>query len=161
MSINLGATWRSISGAPISYLGAHELYGADEVFVLPRGAGGRTPWVHSLDGQGWPSPTASPRTTRCQLSVDVFNILNFAAVTSVDETYTNADVSPVLLAPGQNPQQAICIAGSDKNCVSQLHAPGGSPGDGSITETDLNKNYKNPTSYQSPRAVRFGLRVTF
>ena len=162
MSLNLGATWRSLSGAPISYLGSHPLYGADEVFILPRGAGGRTPWVHTLDGR-LAFTYRFTKDNTVQLSVDVFNIFNFAGVTSVDQTYTNADVAPVQLTPEQqkNPQQAICLSGGDKNCVSALHAPGGSPGDGSITSADLNPNFKNPTSYQAPRSVRFGLRLTF
>lgn len=160
MSINLGATWRSASGTPISYLGSHALYGSGEVFILPRGAAGRTPWTHGLDGR-LAFTYRFTKDNAVQLSCDVFNIFNFSEAVLVDENYTFADVSPVSVASGANPQQAICVAGNDKNCVSQLHAPGGSPGDGSVTASDINTNFKKPTLYQSPRSVRFGLRVTF
>ena len=93
-----------------------------------------------------------------QLSVDIFNMFNFASVTQVDNRFTSADVSPVVVDPAKgSPQSQICIEGTNANCASTLQGPDGTP----ITEADLNKNYKEPTQYQSPLSVRFGLRVTF
>ena len=51
MSFNVGLTFKGSSGTPIEYLGSHILYGADEVFVLPRGSAGWTPWVHTVDAR--------------------------------------------------------------------------------------------------------------
>ena len=30
-----------------------------------------------------------------------------------------------------------------------------------LDPTEINPNFKNPTAYQSPRSVRFGIKVTF
>ena len=50
-SLVAGLTYEGRSGAPISYLGSHPLYGADEVYVLPRGSGGRLPWRHAINAK--------------------------------------------------------------------------------------------------------------
>lgn len=157
MSFNVGLTYKARSGNPISYLGSHVLYGADEVFVLPRGSGGRTPWVHTVDARAGFNYKFT-KDNVLQVSVDIFNMFNFAAVTAVDETFTNTDVAPVQVAAGTNPQQAICIAGSDPKCkASALHSADGTP----LTLADLNTNFKNAAQYQAPLTVRFGVRVTF
>ena len=156
MSFNVGLTYKGRSGTPIEYLGSHLVYGSDEVFVLPRGSGGRLPWVHTVDARAGFNYKFT-KDNIVSLSVDVFNMFNFDSVTAVDQRFTASDISPLVVDPNKNPQQQICIAGTDTNCASPLRAPDGTP----ITDADLNKNYKNPTQYQSPLSVRFGLRVTF
>src|SRR5262249_22202227 len=47
--ISIGGAYVGHSGYPTSYWGGHELYGPDEAFILPRGIGDRTPWVHEID----------------------------------------------------------------------------------------------------------------
>ena len=42
-------TFTAISGRPIEVLGAHPAYGPSEVFILPRGSGGRTPTITQTD----------------------------------------------------------------------------------------------------------------
>ena len=156
MSFNIGATYKGRSGTPISYLGSHVVYGADEVFVLPRGIGGETPWVHTVDARAGFNYQFT-KSNALQLSVDIFNLFNFSAVTTVDNQFTSSDIVPGSVDPTKNPQEQICIAGSNTGCVSPLHGPDGTP----ITNADLNQNYKNPTQYQAPLTVRFGARVTF
>jgi hypothetical protein len=75
-------------------------------------------------------------------SLDVFNLFNFQARTAVDESYT--------LTSAQNDPGAPL-----KNAYTQAtpHRP--------LEKADLNPNFMNPTKYQPPRAVRFGLRATF
>ena len=92
-----------------------------------------------------------------QVSVDVFNLFNFAAVTQVDQRFTSADVLPVQVDPAKNPQKQLCIAGTDQTCTSPLVGSDGT----AVAEKDLNPNYKNPLQYQTPLTVRFGARVTF
>ena len=156
ISFNIGLTYKGRSGNPISYLGSHVLYGADEVFVLPRGSGGRTPWVHTVDARAGFNYKFT-KDNILQVSFDIFNMFNFQAVTAVDERFTAADVSPVQVPAGTNPQQAICIAGTSPTCRSVLQAPDKTP----LTQADLNANFKNVSQYQAPLTVRFGLRVTF
>ena len=156
-SVSLGLTYKGRSGAPINYLGSHEIYGADEVFVLPRGAGGELPWVHTVDSRLALSYRFS-KDYVLTLSGELFNMFNFSAVTTVDERFTNADIQPfVNTDPNKTPQQAICIAGTDATCTSPLQAPDGTP----ITAADLNDNFKRPLAYQAPLSVRFGIRMTF
>jgi hypothetical protein len=156
MSFNVGLTYKGRSGTPISYLGSHILYGADEVFVLPRGSGGRTPWVHTIDARAGFNYKFT-KDNIIQVSVDLFNMFNFGAITAVDERFTAAEVAPVQVAAGTNPQQAICIGGTSPTCNSVLQAPDKTP----LTSLDLNANFKNATQYQAPLTVRFGIRVTF
>jgi len=156
MSFNVGLTYKGRSGTPIEYLGSHIIYGSDEVYVLPRGSGGRMPWTHTVDARAGFNYKFT-KDNVVSLSVDIFNMFNFAAVTQVDNRFTSEDISPVILAAGENPQQAACIGGNDPNCVSRLQGPDGTP----ITQADLNPNYKQPTQYQTPLSVRFGARVSF
>jgi outer membrane receptor protein involved in Fe transport len=162
MDITLGATYRTHSGEPTSFLGSHNLYGADEVFVLPRGVGDRLPWIHNIDTK----LTFGMRLTKdshLQVSMDIFNLFNFQGVTSRDETYTSDDVLPV--ADGTRDDIAGCVkAGAPGAC--NLKLANGAPflkGD-PATQTDpgkANPNFGNPTSYQTPRQFRFGAKITF
>jgi len=70
-------------------------------------------------------------------NVDVFNIFNFQQVALVDETFTTSTVTPI---PNGTPADAEAI----KSTVS-----------------NPNPNFLKPTAYQSPRSIRFGVKVTF
>ncbi|WNG49842.1 TonB-dependent receptor [Archangium minus] len=143
LSLNLGASYRSSSGTPYSYLGAHEDYGAGQAFILPRGAGGRLPWNHRIDGR----LALNYRLTReltASFSVDVFNLFNFQAPIAYDQNYT---FSPVL--PIEN--------GQPSDLPAKLVGPDGEP----IDAASLNKNFGKPIAYQSPRSLRFGARLSF
>jgi outer membrane receptor protein involved in Fe transport len=161
----LGLTYEGRSGAPLNYFGSHVIYGADEVFVLPRGSAGRLPWRHAVNAKAG----VSYRITKdnvVQFTADIFNMFNFQAVTSVDQTLTNTDVLP-FVTTSSNPQEAACLAGNmsphcqvtnaDGLAVLPLKTPDGS----NLTSADLNPNFKRPTGYQAPISVRFGLRFTF
>src|SRR5262249_26239640 len=89
LDITVGLTWRSASGQPLSYLGSHLLYGPGEVFILPRGAAGRLPWTHTIDphlGFG----VRLSKDAHLQISMDIFNLFNFQAVTARDPQFTTA-----------------------------------------------------------------------
>ncbi len=160
MSISTALTYKGRSGTPIEYLGSHLVYGADEVFVLPRGSGGRMPWFHTVDARlGFNYKFTKDNVL--QVAVDVFNVLNLQAVTAVDQRFTASEVLPVQVVTDdknpKSPQEQICIAGNDPYCVNPLKAADGTP----VTVDALNKNYKNPTQYQAPLSVRIGVRVSF
>ena len=133
-SIVLGLAFNANSGAPIEVLGASPQIGESEVFVLPRGSGGRTPWVTQLDLH-----LSYKRKLSSLFSVeaywDVFNVLNQQAVTSVDEEYTFSQVSPV-----QNGRVAD---------LANLKTIGGQP-------VQVNPNYGSATAFQQPLSMRFG-----
>ncbi|ATB37682.1 TonB-dependent receptor [Cystobacter fuscus] len=143
LSLNLGASYRASSGTPYSYLGAHYDYGAGQAFILPRGAAGRLPWNHRVDGRLALNYRLSRELT-ASFSVDVFNIFNFQAPVAYDQNYTYSSVLPI-----ENGQKA--------DLATKLVGPDGEP----IDTTSLNKNFGKPTAYQSPRSVRFGARLSF
>ena len=143
VSLNLGLSYRSTSGTPYSYLGAHEDYGAGQAFILERGAAGRLPWSHRIDSRLALNYRLS-RNLTASLSVDVFNVFNFQAPVAYDQNYTFAPVLPI-------------EGGSVNDLTTKLVSPDGTP----IAADSLNKNFGKPTAYQSPRSFRLGARVSF
>ncbi|MEW5739607.1 MAG: TonB-dependent receptor [Myxococcota bacterium] len=165
----LGLTYEGRSGAPLNYFGSHLIYGPDEVFVLPRGSGGRLPWRHAINAKAG----VSYRITKdnvVQFTADIFNMFNFQAVTSVDETLTNGEVMP-FVTTSSNPQEAACLSGNmlphcqmvvdPSDPTSPAVLPLQTPDGANLTSADLNPNFKRPTGYQAPISVRFGIRFTF
>lgn len=165
LSLLLGLTYTASSGTPLSYLGSHPVYGPGEAYILPRGSAGRTPWVHEISVKGGVGYQIN-KDYGIQFSVDVLNLMNFAAATALDENLTQENVLPYTLAAGQNPQEALCIGGNVKpGCTTPVVRS-----DDITTNLDpsqYSKNFKQPTNssgipaYQSPRQVRFGIKFTF
>jgi len=159
LSLVVGLSYEGRSGRPINYLASHPIYGENEAFVLPRGAGGRLPWTHTVNGKlalNW----KATRENTVTLTADVFNMFNFAAVTAVDETLSSADLLPVVGAG--NPQQQLCLAGANPSCkpgLKKFDEDASAIVDASVK--DYNPNYKNVTAYQPPLTVRFGVKVSF
>lgn len=148
-AISLGLSYNGSSGTPINYLAAHPIYGPDEAYVLPRGVGGRTPWVHRFDSRV-SYDVKLTETNTLSLGVDVFNLFNFQQTTSVDETYTSATILPL-------PNGTVAQLDKQVKEGSITDQDQGAP----FTADGINPNFKNASSYQTPRNVRFGLRVTF
>jgi len=146
LSASIGLSYRGNSGTPISAIGAHELYGPNEAFIVDRGSMGRTPWVNNIDSNVGVNYRLS-KTNVVSLSLDVFNIFNFQGVTAVDQNYTNVAVLPI---EGGKVDGELT---PDK----VTRAADGKP----LAEADRNLNYKNPTQYQTPRQIRLGLKYTF
>jgi hypothetical protein len=158
-SLTLGLAYNGRSGAPLSYLASHPLYGEDEAFVLPRGSAGRGPWLHSIDAHLGGSYRIT-KDSAVQLSVDLFNMFNFAGWSAQDQTFSTNDINPYIADANsmKSPQEAACIAGNDPTCVPALKV--GLTGD-QATAADFNPNFKRVTAYQAPLTVRFGAKVTF
>ena len=150
MDLLFGASFRTRSGTPLNYLGSHPIYGGEEVFILPRGAGGRNDWIHNVDLRVGYSVQLSKSST-ASLSVDIFNIFNFQGATGRDQIFTNEDAAPIQNADG-TPSTP-----TDINNPAKFTHPDGSP----ITAEQRNPNFLKPTSYQDPRQFRFGAKVTF
>lgn len=129
----------AISGRPINVLAAHPYYGAAEVYLLPPGAGGRTPTVTQLD-LGLRYEHTLPRQLLLTISLDVLNLLNQRAVTNVDDEYTSSLVS--------------ALVGGELRDLSRLRTTTGAL-------PVLNSNYGSATAYQAPLALRLGARLAF
>jgi hypothetical protein len=131
---------RAHSGEPTSFLGDH--YPTGQVFILERGSGERLPWVYGADLQvGYRYEI--DKTKAVQVTIDVFNLLNFQAATARDETYTTPTT------------YLIPVTNRD---LSTLKQTDGTPFDPAIGK---NPNFGHPSQYQAPRQFRFGLRTTF
>jgi hypothetical protein len=135
----VGGDFRADQGGPTNYLGAHPLYGAGEGYVLPRGSGPRLPWVTQLDLRGSVKYAISSAYALA-VSLDVFNVLNQQAITSVDENYTFSRVNP--------------IVGGKVSDLAYLRQTNGQP-------VVVNSNFGQPSSYQLPLSARLGAKLSF
>jgi hypothetical protein len=164
LSASVGLSYRGNSGQPINYLGAYPGYGQDETFVLPRGTGGRTPWINSIDSNVGVNYRVS-KDSVVSFTLDVFNLFNFQGVDAVDQTYTVLNVQPIpngTPADLENPVGRVdWQEGSERFRDADGDGEAETPVPFGSREGDVNKNFKNPTRYQSPRQVRFGIRYTF
>jgi hypothetical protein len=96
------------------------------------------------------------KTNAVTVGVDIFNLFNFQQATGFDQTYTLADVRPVKDGTAGNiPDKEGKIVTPDPTKV--LRYTDGSDFD----PADVNPNWQNPTSYQTPRQIRINARVTF
>lgn len=137
--LTAGLTFSAISGRPIEVLGAHAIYGGGEVFILPRGSGGRTPTVTQLDLHvGYEHEVAEKQTLGVFL--DVINLLNQREVLNVEDIYTASPVEPLVDGPAQK--------------EFKVRTADGSP-------LVPNTNYGQPTAFQAPLYLRAGARFSF
>ena len=140
--ITVGGAFTGRSGGPTSYLGSHPIYGGDEIFILPRGEGNRLPWTYNVN-TSLAYTVKVGETQSITASVDVFNLINFQELTAREETYTTSDVNP--------------IVGGKTGDLGKLRGVDGAL----IQKKEINPNFSNPTAYQQPRQIKFGLRGTF
>lgn len=137
-ALTVGTRFTVLSGRPINVLGAHPL-GPNEVYILPRGSGGRTPTLTQLDLLlAW--SREFQHGLRAELSIDIYNLYNAQTPTDVDDTWTNDYVRPIPGGSYADLRYLKTIAGS---------AP------------QLNPNYGQPIAYQAPLSMRFGARFSF
>jgi outer membrane receptor protein involved in Fe transport len=155
ITLNLGLGYNGRSGAPLNVLGSHPIYGGGEVFILPRGTFGRTPWVHTIDTNITVGYQFS-KTNAVTLGVDIFNLFNFQQATGLDQTYTTEDVLPCDGCSRDNiPDKNGVVKTADPN--KPFLKADGTP----FNPEDVNPNWQNPTAFQTPRQIRINARVTF
>ncbi|MES2504467.1 MAG: carboxypeptidase regulatory-like domain-containing protein [Myxococcota bacterium] len=139
LSFNIGLSGVVQSGTPYEVLGADLLYGSDEIFILPRGSGGRTPWTWSVDlnvGMGY---DITPEVT-AELFASFFNLTNNRDPVAYDDTYTYDFVRP--------------IRDGDKSQLDYAVNTSGKP----VTK---NPNYGNAVAFQAPFSTQVGFRLKF
>jgi len=154
VTLSLGLSYLGRSGTPLNVLGSHPIYGSSEVFILPRGTGGRTPWLHSIDTNltvGY----QFTKTNAVTVGLDIFNLFNFQQVTGYDQSYTLADVLPITDGSAANLYGKKGEAPTDTS-KKLLYSDGSD-----FQPEDVNPNWQNPTRYQTPRQIRLNARVTF
>jgi len=138
IKLTTGFYFQWLNGTPISKLGGHPLYGANERFVTDRGSAGRTPDVWNLDVH-LQYPISFGTGLELQLIADIFNITDQAEATTVNQTWTNERKTET----------------TDPNEC-------GGPGTGTGTACpNGNPLWGTPTNYQTPRTIRLGARLSF
>jgi outer membrane receptor protein involved in Fe transport len=157
---NIGLTYTGSSGQPINYLASYPRYGPGESYVLPRGSGGRRPWVHTVNAKVGLNYRLS-KDNMIEVSADVFNVFNFQAATTVSQAISGLNIIPYSVAPGKDPATSICLAGTNVPGCENGQTPLKTVEGNDVAQSDFNPNFKNPTAYQSPISVRFGVKFTF
>jgi hypothetical protein len=162
-SVNFSA----MSGYPVSATGSHPLYGSTDSYVLPRGIVGDLPWTYQLDA-GLKLQWALSGPYTLQFSLDIFNLLNLAAVQWVDMVYTTSFTTPMQGAQcgGSNSFQSNprdVLGSVQANCPDLLYARGYNG-----RRVTPNLTYGQPSSsgsgiypYPAPVAARFGVQLSF
>ena len=150
--LTFGVRARALSGVPVEAIGGHHLYGPAESFLLPRGAMGRTSFVHGVDLKLAYGRSLS-RGMKLEVFGDVFNVYNRQEEGSVDEIYTDGSernnfANPII---GGSYEDLIWLKALDDN--------GKEPG--SPVPVIRNKNFGRTTSRGAPLSVRFGVRLSF
>ena len=150
--VTLGGSYRGQSGAPTNWLGAHVLYGSDEVFLLPRGSGERLPWVHSIDAKLSYTFFESPTKTLA-VTLDVFNLFNFQSAVDRSQRYTIRPVEPI------TGREADEVASNNRIDSEEIQSADGDPR--AFQDADRWRSFGAPTRYQPPLTLRFGIKGTF
>jgi len=158
LSLTTGGALRAFSGSPVSITGRDPVYGDGNSFMMPRGSGGRTPFVTSFDLHGGIDYAFSPPYA-LRFTIDVFNVFNQQAATSVDEGYTYGNVAPIQggsCRDKNGANSADPVAGVQRDCpdLASARTTDGRP-------VVVNKNFGRPLTYQDPRSFRFGISVSF
>lgn len=137
--LTFGLTFTAVSGRPIEVLGTHLYYGPYEVFILPRGSGGRTPTITQFDLHIGYDHKLSSRVN-LSLYADLVNLFNQRAVTNVEDLYTVDPVSSIINGKPEDLRHLRTAFG---------------------TLPSYNSNYGQPTAFQEPLYFRFGGRLSF
>jgi hypothetical protein len=134
----LGLSFSAQSGMPRNYISGL-IPGQQLVFLLPRGAGGRTPTTTELNGKIAYRRELAPKVTM-EAFVDLFNLFNQQEAVLTDDNYTY--------------QLAASIVNGTPSDLAYAKDISGAP-------LAKNPNYGHALLYQQPFRGRFGLRVTF
>ena len=160
--LTLGGAYTGHSGAPISALGGDVLYGANTVFIIPRGSYGWLPWVNQFDLHATVN-IGLGGDMHLSIGADCFNVIGSQQVTAVDNSWVqpgntavraipNGTVAQLKAGPLVNPSNGTAYPNSGTASPGgPMYAPNGI----------LNANFGHATAYQAPRTFRFLARFTF
>lgn len=168
LDLQLNHTYHS--GAPIDVRGPHPdaQYSDGEVYILPRGAGGRLPDYRRTDlGASWEIPLGGKRKIR--VGIKIWNLFGENSVTAVEERYTT--LGQTLYVVGGH-GGVLPIEGGTLADLPDPHQPD-QPSKLQTYDKDVFGNhllllgsavspyFKRPTQYQTPRTVEADLSIEF
>jgi hypothetical protein len=137
-SVMAGLSFSAYSGVPRNYV-SQWVQGIQDIFLLPRGAAGRTPTVTQADAKlGYHRELT--KNTAFEAFIDFFNVLNQRTALQMDDNYTFENAAPIVNGNTNDLKYAKNISG----------AP--------ILK---NPNFGHGTVFQAPFHGRIGLRFLF
>lgn len=134
LGLTTGVFAEYLTGNPISKLGSHTVYGRRERFIGNRGEFGRTPNVWHVDLH-LEYPIKFGDKTELRLIADGFNVTNQAEAATVDQEWT--------LTRAEGTTDVNECGGAQAGC------------------TGGNRLYGLATSFQDPRALRLGVKLSW
>ncbi len=158
--LNVGLSTYWYSGLPLNAYGYSFAYSNWEYYLAPRGSVGRGPSDYEANLHV-NYPVKLGGRARLNLMVDVFNLLNRQAITQLDERYNLIQDGPCAGVPdaGCNGDGGIKTAPGTLTPVIALNPRA------TATNPDYLKQGVQTTSllagYTQPRAIRFGVRLSF
>ena len=144
--LTAGASFRAQSGIAHNALGAHNIYGVDESYLLPRGAIPRSPVTTNTDVHFSYGYRLS-KNMMIEGFVRIFNLFNQQDELTVDETYTTDNAMPVVGGTLSDLDHLKTIDPASQLEVNETATP--------------NKNFSKLESRQGPRNIQLGFRLTF
>ena len=162
LNVVASGAYTGLSGTPVNALGAHPDYGSSQAFIVPRGQGGRTPFLNTLDVGGAIGYVVRPPYA-INFRVDVFNVFNSQEVREPDEDYTFDTVVPITKANCGSKNSAgsgntVAALQNDCSAVKYLKTVEGRP---VSPNPNWGKAAKTTTAFQDPLSLRLSLAVTF
>jgi outer membrane receptor protein involved in Fe transport len=144
--LSAGAQFYVRSGLPITRFGFYNNFYPTDLFLDPRGSGGRTPTDYDLNLSLGYNLNLGPVTVTPQAYL--FNVLNRQTVTAVNSNFNTAGSfvvdpsSPYFGQAGQQPGTGNCPATASGPCTD-------------------NPDYGKAAARNNPRLLRVALKVTF
>jgi hypothetical protein len=137
-TITAGLSFSAYSGIPRNYV-AQWYSGVQMIFLLPRGAAGRTPAVTQTDAKlAYRRPLT--KNTSMEAFIDFFNVFNARTALQLDDNYTFDMAAPI-------------VNGNVKDLKYAKNFDG--------RPLTLNPNFGQGTVFQAPFHGRLGLRFLF
>jgi hypothetical protein len=160
-NVTTSMVYNGASGTPVNALGGHPIYGPSEAFMIPRGMGGRTPFLNTFD-VGAAAEYVIRAPYAINFRVDLFNVLNRQAIREIDEDYTFDDVAPIPVScdSRNSAGKANPVAALQADCpdLAYLRTIDGRP---VTVNPNWGKAARTTTAFQNPLSLRLSLALTF
>ncbi len=158
--LNFGGSFHWYSGTPLTAYGYSFGYANWEYYLAPRGSLGYNPadWEADLH-IGYPVKIGA--TAKANLLLDIFNLFNRQAITNYDQRYNLAKDGACGGVPGRicNGDGGLLAQPNTTTPVGQLSDPRATAPNPDFLKAGWDSNF--PISFTPPRAIRFGVRVTW
>jgi hypothetical protein len=153
--LNFGASFRWLSGLPLTAYGYSFAYANWEYYLTPRGSMGNGPSDYEMDVHvGYPIKLGSSGA-KANVILDVFNLFNRQSTIVLDQRYNLVSDGPCAGIP-----DALCNGDGGLIAKPNTVIPAGVLANPAATAT--NPDFlKSGTNFTLPRSARIGVRFTF